>query len=211
MGQAKGTLKDFTEIFKERHVRRAILNSAVFTALFKTTKDYLQPILESFALVLPFFLFLDDVKRSGVVVGGVYFFVYLLTSYASRNSDQFSRRFRHLAAAINLTFLAGAGFMFFVGLATWQNLTIISIILFLGFYVLQNLRKPMNVAYISDQISHKVMASGLSVEAQITTLLVAVFAPILGVLADLFGLGIALIVLGLGTLLSYSLVAVKDQ
>jgi len=208
--QAKGTLKDFIGIFKERHAMRAILNSAGFTALFKTTKDYLQPILYSFALVLPFLFFLDDIKRSGVVVGIVYFFIYLLTSYASRSSDQISRRFKNLATAINITFLVGVGFLFFAGLATWQNLSLISVIVFLGFYVLQNLRKPMNVAFISDQISHKIMASGLSVEAQFTTILVAIFAPVLGALADSFGVGIALIVLSLVALLSYTFITVQD-
>ena len=115
-----------------------------------------------------------------MVVGIVYFFIYVLTSYASRSSDQISRRFKNLAAAINVTFLVGVGFLFFAGLATLQNLAIISVIVFLGFYVLQNLRKPMNVAFISDQISHNVMASGLSVEAQMATVLVAIFAPVLG-------------------------------
>jgi len=209
-GQAKGTLKIFIGIFKDRHAMRSILNSASFTALFKTTKDYLQPILKFLALASPFLLFLDDVKRSGVVVGIVYFFIYMLTSYASRSSDQISRRFTNLAAAINLTFLAGVGFLFIAGLATWQNMAIISVLLFLGFYVLQNLRKPMNVALISDQISHNVMASGLSVEAQIATILSAIFAPVMGALADSFGVGIALIGLSLGGLLSYFFIAVQD-
>jgi len=209
-GQAKGTLKNFIGIFKDRHTMRSILNSASFTALFKTTKDYLQPILEFLALASPFLLFLDDVKRSGVVVGIVYFFIYMLTSYASRSSDQISRRFTNLAAAINLTFLAGVGFLFIAGLAAWQNMAIISVLLFLGFYVLQNLRKPMNVALISDQISHNVMASGLSVEAQIATILSAIFAPVMGALADSFGVGIALIGLSLGGLLSYFFIAVQD-
>ncbi|MCP5095832.1 MAG: MFS transporter [Chloroflexi bacterium] len=210
-GQVKATLIDFVGIFRDQHAMRSILNSATFSALFKSTKDYLQPILETFALALPFLLLLDDVKRSGVVVGVVYFFIYLLTSYASRSSNQISRRFENLAAPINLTFLVGVGFLLVAGVSTWQNLTIISIIMFLGFYVLQNLRKPMNVAFISDQISHKVMASGLSVEAQFTTILVAVLAPILGAMADAFGVGIALTVLGAGAFLFYSFVKVKER
>lgn len=209
--QAKATLKDFIGIFKDRQAMRAILNSATYTGLFKTTKDYLQPILQSLAMALPFLLFLDEVKRGGVVIGVIYFFVYLLTSYASRSSDQFSRRFKNLAAPVNLTFLLGVGFLFLAGMATWQNLAIVSVILFLGFYVLQNLRKPMNVALVSDQISHNVMASGLSVDAQITTILVAVFAPVLGALADSFGIGIAILCLSLVTLFSYFFVSIKKH
>ena len=209
--QAKATWKDFWGIFTDKQAMRGILNSASFTALFKISKDYLQPILESFALAMPILLFVDDVERSGLVIGVVYLFVYMLTSYASRNSDLASQRFRNLANAINVTFLVGVGFLFFAGLTTWLDLVIISILVFLGFYVLQNLRKPMNVAYISDQISQHVMASGLSIEAQFTTILVAIFAPILGALADAFGVGLALAILGAGTLLFYFFVRVQNS
>jgi len=210
--QTKVTFKDFVGIFTDSRAMRAILNSSGFSAIFKTAKDYLQPILETFALAWPllFLVNLDDVKRSGVVIGVVYFFIYLLTSYASRNSDRFSSRFRNLATAINLTFLLGAIFLFIAGLASWQNLAIISILVFLGFFVLQNVRKPMNVAFISDQISHKVMASGLSVEAQFTTLLVVIFAPILGYVADHSGIGLALAMFGGGALFFYLFVRVQE-
>jgi len=210
-GQAKTTIKDFVGIFKDAQAMRGILNSASFSALFKATKDYLQPILETFALALPFLIMFEDVKRSGVVIGVVYFFIYLLTSLASRSSDRFSRRFENLVIPINLTFLIGVAFLLVAGLATWQNLAIFSIIIFLLFYVLQNLRKPMSVAFISDQISHKVMASGLSIETQFTTILVAIFAPILGALADAFGVGLALAVIGALTLLFYTFVRVEGK
>jgi MFS family permease len=211
--QTKATLKDFGGIFLDRNAMRPILNSAGFSAIFKTSKDYLQPILEAFALAWPvlYLIEMDDVKRTSLIVGVVYFFIYLLTSYASRNSDRFSARFTSLAAAINLTFLIGAVFLFIAGMASWQNLTLISILVFLGFYVIQNLRKPMNVSFISDQISHKVMASGLSVEAQFTTLLVVIFAPALGYVADQAGVGLGLVVFGVGALLIYLLVRVKEH
>jgi MFS family permease len=209
--QTVTTLSDFVGIFKDKYAMRAILNSASFSGLFKTTKDYLQPILKTFAASLPILLMVDDIKRSGIVVGTVYFFIYLLTSSASRRSDQFSKKFKMLSTPINLTYLIGVGFLFIAGLATWQNLAVISILVFLGFYILQNLRKPMNVAFISDQISHKVMASGLSVETQFTTIVVAIFAPILGALADAFGVGVSLAVLGAGTFLIYLTVQVKEK
>jgi len=210
--QTRATFRDFVGIFGDKSAMQAILNSSGFTAIFKITKDYLQPILESFALALPFLISrnVDDVKRSGVIIGVVYFFIYLLTSYASRSADRFSRRFTGLADPINLTFLLGAGFLFVAGLANWGNLALVSILVFMGFYVLQNLRKPMNVSFISDQIEHRVMASGLSVEAQFTTILVAVFAPVIGLLADNFGIGFALAMFGAGMLLIYTLVRVKE-
>jgi MFS family permease len=209
--QVRDTLKSFGGMFTDFRALRAILNSSGFSGLFKASKDYLQPILESFALALPVFLLLEDKRRSALVVGLVYFVIYLFTSYASRGAAGFSKNFSSLGRAINLTFLAGTAFLLIAGLATWGNLTWLAILVFLLFYVLHNLRRPMNVSFISDQISNRVMASGLSVESQFTTVLAAVFAPLLGALADWLGVGAALAILAAGVLALYSIVRVKEK
>ncbi|MBS1249019.1 MAG: hypothetical protein MAG431_00592 [Chloroflexi bacterium] len=207
--QVKVTLEAFVGIFKDRQAMRAILNSSSFSAVFKTTKDYLQPILALLALSLPIFTSLADTEREAVIIGVVYFGVYLLTSYASRRAGDFSDRFAGISQAVNVTFLMGAGFLLLTGLTTWLNVALVSVILFLGFYLLYNLRKPINVGVISDQISHEVMASGLSVESQFTTLLVAILSPLMGVLADTLGVGAALAILGGGMVLFFGLVRIK--
>jgi MFS family permease len=194
--QVRSTTGTFLGLFRDPAALRSILNSASFQAFFKSTKEYLQPILEGFALSLPLFVALEDTKRSAVVIGVVYFVIYLLTSYASRSSEKFGQRFKTLPAAINLTYVAGGCFLLAAGATAHWELDLLSIFIFLLFYVLYNLRKPMNVAFISDQISSRVMAAGLSVESQFATVLVALLAPLLGALADGFGVGTALAVLG---------------
>ena len=166
--------------------------------------------MESFALSLPFLLLVSDIKRSALLIGLVYFVIYLFTSYASRSAAGFSDRFPSLGRAINLSFLFGATMLLVAGFATSAKLTILSIIVFLIFYALASLRRPMNVAYISDQIDSRVMASGLSVEAQFSTILTAIFAPLLGLLADNFGIGAALAVLGAGVLGIYLFVKADE-
>ncbi|RKY85316.1 MFS transporter [candidate division KSB1 bacterium] len=198
-GQIKTTLKTFLTIFKDREAMRAIFNSAGFTAFFKSTKDYLQPVIKIFAISIPLFLTMSDTRRTAVIIGIVYFIIYMLTSYASRSAEKVSQRFETLAKAINVTFWIGACFLFISGLASWISFSLLSVLFFIGLYIVHNLRKPMNVAFISDQISNKVMASGLSVESQVTTILMAILSPLLGLLADNFGIGIALA--GLGTLM----------
>ncbi|MBU1661171.1 MAG: MFS transporter, partial [Chloroflexi bacterium] len=93
MAQTRTTLKVFFGIFTDRHTMRAILNSASFTAVFTITKDYLQPVLETFALALPLLVVMDETVRSSAIIGVVYFLIYLLTSYAARNAARFSNRF----------------------------------------------------------------------------------------------------------------------
>ena len=209
--QGKETLVAFGAMFTNRNALRAIGNSAGFMGFFKSTKDYLQPILQAYALALPLFVSLDDTRRSAVLIGVVYFVIFLLTSYASRNAAPFSRRFADLARAINGTFLLGGIFLLIAGLAAQEHWAIISIAVFLGFYLLQNVRRPMNVGFISDQIDTKVIASGLSVESQLTTILMAVLAPILGALADNFGVGAALAIFGAAMLALLAVVRVSGQ
>ncbi len=209
--QIKTTTRAFFHIFGDRHATRAMMNSAGFSALFKATKDYLQPILEGLAIALPLLVVLDDTKRAAVIVGGVYFIIYLLSSYASRSAAGISERFSSPSTAINTTFHVGTVLLLVAGAAAWQSLAPLAAAAFLALHLLQNVRRPMNVAFISDQISHRVMASGLSVESQFTTILAVVFAPILGALADHYGVGAALVVLGGGMFLLSWLVRVEQK
>jgi MFS family permease len=194
--QVKATSRTFLGIFRNPRALRAIFNSSGFDAYYKATKDYLQPILETFALGLPIFVALEADRRSSLVIGIVYFVIFLLSSYASQNAGAVSGYIGDVGRAINLTFFLGAGFLFAAGFASWLDTPAFSILVFLGLYLLHNVRKPLNVAYISDQIENEVMASGLSVESQLVTLLGIVIAPVLGALADVLGVGGALAVLG---------------
>ncbi|MDK2840078.1 MAG: hypothetical protein PWQ83_1657, partial [Thermosipho sp. (in: thermotogales)] len=60
----KQTLKDFIDAVASWRVLKILLNTSSYSAIFKSLKDYLQPILESFALSIPIFVWLDDKKRS---------------------------------------------------------------------------------------------------------------------------------------------------
>jgi MFS family permease len=198
--QLRATLSSFIGVFRHPPALRAILNSSGFDAFFKATKEYLQPILETFAIALPVLVALEDTRRSAAIIGVVYFGIYLLTSYASRSAARFGRRFSTTAQGLNWTFLAGAVLLFGAGAAAQRQWDVIAILIFLGFYLLHNVRRPMTVAYVSDQISSRVMAAGLSAESQFTTVGAALLAPILGALADWLGVGVALACLGGGML-----------
>lgn len=201
VAQIKSTLRDFAYMFKNKTLLKAIMNSTIFSASYEALKDYLQPVVQSLALSLPLFLYLSNNQRTAVMVGIVYFFIYLLTSYSSRNAYMVVNKIGNLGRAINLTLLLAGIFIILAGLFFHIELTIISVAFFLLLYVFHNIRRPMNVGYISDQIKSKLMASGLSVESEVKTLLASAFAILMGFLADLFGLGIGLMLTGMIILL----------
>ena len=209
--RVKTTLQEFLLIFKEQSIRRALLNSSSFGGLFKSTKDYLQPILVVLALSMSLFTDLDHVRREALVIGLVYFCIYMLTSLASRRAYHFSDRFSSLSAAVNISYLIGVGLLIFSGIMTSLDISLLAVLFFIGLYVINNIRRPMNVGLISDQISSNVMASGLSTEAQLTTMFSALFAPLLGFMADSFGVGNSIALVGLIMLLLFSFVRVRQD
>ncbi len=207
--QIAATFKDFIFIFKSKYILKALLNSAFYDGAFKTVKDYLQPILKQYAIMIPIFLYMEKEKRISIVVGFVYFILFLLTSFSSRNSDRISKRMRSLPTAINVAYLVGMGLIAITGFLIHLNLYIPGIIIFVVFYMLENIKRPMNLGYLSDLISSRVMASGLSGESQLKTVVVAILSPIMGFFADKIGVGGALMVIAGILLIVFPLASVK--
>lgn len=81
---------------------------------------------------------------------------------------------------------------------------------YLLLYVAQNVRRPMVVGYVRGHIDHRTMATGLSVETQLRTVLTAIFAPLVGLLADRLGVGPAILIFGGVALVAYPLAGVRD-
>jgi len=207
--QVKTTSREFVRIFSDGSVMKAILNSSSFSGVFKSTKDYLQPILAVLALSASVFTDLEDTQREAVIIGLVYFGIYFLTSLASRRAYQFSERFSSLSQAVNFTYLLGAGMLILAGVTANLQIITLATVCFLGLFMISSIRRPINVGIISDQISSKVMASGLSTESQFTTIFSAIVAPLLGFLVDSFGVGNGITLIGIGMIALFSLVRVK--
>jgi len=204
-------IKEFIYSFKNIHIVRAITNLSVFSGFHRATKDYLQPILAAFALSLPVFLYLEESRRSALVIGIVYFIIFTLTSVASRKSGKSAERFHHITVPLNITMTAGFFMGALIGFFYNLQLTLISILLYLGIYLIQNLRKPMGISYVSDMMQPGILATALSAESQITTLFTAIIAVFTGLCADHFGIGSAMIIISLTLLLTTPLFYAKDK
>jgi len=205
------SVKNFLSMFKNKSAMKYLFSASFFSGFFKNSKNYVQPILEVFALSIPLTLIADDQKKTSIIVGIVYFFIYLLTSLASKNSAKIQQKFSEKRMAINITFIAGGIIMLLCGIFVNSGFSIIAIFMFLLLFILENVRRPMMVSGLSDKIDHKNMASGLSVESQLQTLTLAVIAPITGFIADRFGVGNAIISMGIIMLLSTVITFIRKR
>ena len=177
---------------KNRKMLQAISSQALFTGYYKAFKDYLQPILKAFALSLPVLLGLAEQERTALMIGIVYFLLYLATAFASSRSGKFSEHFKELATPLNLILLLGLVLGLLSGLFLHLSFSAIAVLLYLGIYLLENLRKPMGIAYVSAQMKQDSLASALSVESQVESLFAAIIALLLGLFSTLFGIGLGI-------------------
>lgn len=179
--------------FQRPAVLRAIANQALYSGYYKACKDYLQPILKSLALTMPLLVALEAQERTAVLAGTVYAALYLLTAGAARASGRLADRFATLAMPLNLTIVVGLAFGLLSGVFYSGERLLPAIVLYIGVYVVENLRKPMGIAYVSERIEQASLATGLSVESQAETIFAALIALAIGFLSTLIGLGLALV------------------
>jgi hypothetical protein len=162
-------------------------SAAAFSGYFKGAKDYLQPMVAALALSLPVATTLLDEQREALLIGLVYTAIYLLTSFASRQSAPVARRIGAPRHSLNWGLVIGLLLAGGAGLARAGDRTILPVLFFVLIYVLQNLRKPVGVAVVAERVPEKVLATVLSVESQLESLLAAAVALAVGAVAELVG------------------------
>ncbi len=185
-------IKDFIISFKDKLMLKAIANLSFYTGYYNAAKDFLQPILESFALGLPIFITLQGKQRSALVIGFVYFILYFLTSLASRHAGNFADKYKGLCLLLNTTMMIGYMAGLISGLLIILGVPFLAILAYMFIYLIENLRKPMGISYVSDMMKHDILATALSAESQTSTLIAAILAPIIGFFADKWGVGYAI-------------------
>ncbi len=202
---SKSAFSSFKDFLSSKDFRKGILSSSVFAAAFKSVKDYLQPLLKSTIVSFPLLLSFSEKQRSSILVAIVYFVLFFLTAIASQNSGNFQRRMKSITKAMNITFIFGIIIIAFAGISYEFKIYPIAIIIFIFLYLLQNLRRPLAMSYLSEIIPTEYTATGLSIESQLKTILVTVFAPILGFFADKFGIGKGIVIFAIILFVLYPL------
>ncbi|MCF6170467.1 MAG: MFS transporter [Bacteroidales bacterium] len=188
---------------------RTLTNLSLYTGYYRAVKDYIQLLLKYFALGIPAFAWLNDDKKIAVMVGVFYFFIYGLTSVASRNSGNFMKLFRGPGTAMNRSLLIGLTAGIITGLTFFVHFYVLAILGFLVVVIVENLRKPIGIALIADLTEDGAMATALSAQSQIKSLFAAIVSLLLGWLADIYGPGMAILAITAFLILLFPLYRLK--
>jgi len=193
-------------VLKQKSVLKLLSTSAFHTAYLKALKDYIQAIMLGIALLLPSIRGIDIDRQNGIVIGILYSLIYLLTAYASQYSSVILKKAPTKLAS--KTLLLGLFFGLACGVFFIYEIWIWAFVSFAFIFIIENVRKPILTAFVADHVPNELLTSVYSTQSQLRTLFSAVIAFIFGILADIWGIGIALvwvsgIILILAGLLSY--------
>lgn len=183
--------RSFFYIIRQPRVFRIISSTVLHSSYLKAIKDYIQPLMLNVVLIIPLMMDLAHKRKSGLIIGIIYFIIFLLTSYASKVSFKISQLpFKNIT---KLTLMLGLFAGMTCGILYTYELWVLSLIAFILIYILENIRKPLLTGKISDNVPNEILTSVLSGQSFFQTILTSLIAVILGFLVDHFGLGISFI------------------
>ena len=184
-------LKSFYVVVKRPKVWRIINSSAVFTAYQKAVKDYIQLLMLGVAVMIPVLNHYETKKKTGLIIGLIYFVVYLLTSRASQLASKIAAVNKNKVAYSTL--LVGFTGGILSGIFQHYELWIFALLAFVLIYIIENIRKPILTGFLADQVPNEILTSVISVQSLYRTILTSLIALLFGWAADVYGIGISFI------------------
>jgi MFS family permease len=191
-GGMKNILKNSFDTLKNKTVFKKTLSLSLYTGYYKAVKDYLQPILQAAALAYPLFPARSEEENSALIIGLVYFIIFLITSQASANAGAVNKRFTSTSKVLLGTLLLGASAGIGGALLYHYGHSWLAAGLFLLVFILENIRKPIGLGSLIKDIDSSILATVLSVESQEETIWTALFALGMGAAAQYLSVPVAL-------------------
>lgn len=198
------TLRSFFSVIKRFEVLKIINTTAIHSAYLKAVKDYIQILMVQVAVLIPVFISVKPEKKNGLIIGTIYFVIYLLTSRGSVLSGKIASKKQ--TGIASLTLLAGFSFGIASGIFYISGTWIPALLAFVGIFIVENIRKPILTGFIADRVPNEILTSVISAQSQLSTLMTALLALLFGVLSDLFGIGYAFIAVSAFLLLATVLI-----
>ncbi|MFK5883381.1 MAG: MFS transporter [Candidatus Izemoplasma sp.] len=168
-------------VFKDKELVKVLLSSSFYNGVFKSIKDYIQPILliSSAGLFLSYEF--ESIDNTFLSLGIIYAVIYFISAIASKQSSRVGNKLG-LDKTLDLAWL-GFGVSTILVSIFIDNGIVVGVG-FIMMYIVTNVRRPLMVGKVGDKIISTKRASVLSIESQFTSLVVIVLAPILGLIVD---------------------------
>lgn len=172
---------------KKRELRQILIEAMNYEGLYKTAKDYIQPLLQSLAASIMLLSSGNQFSNNALVFGVVFIFLHITSAVASRNAGRFENLFNNSNAASRILWIINGSMFGLFTLSLYFGYHIIEVLIFIVLAILQNLWRPILISRCSSKINTYETATILSIESQVKSLFTMMVAPVLGFIVDYTG------------------------
>jgi MFS family permease len=189
-------------VFGNRLLTKILISSALYDGIFKTIKDYIQPILKATILASAAVSLqgLNSDDKVKMYLGIVYGVIYIFSAAASKNVYRLNK-YQSPDKLLSSTFDAAGILALVLFISIRNNITTAVIILYFILYVLKDARKPIVVDVCGDHMNKHERATVMSIESQLTSLFTIVLAPLFGFIGDKLSIAVLFLIIGLFSLI----------
>jgi MFS family permease len=200
----------FINAFKNKELLKALINSSVYSGYYKTIKDFIQPYLKSVILSVPLYYFSKQ-EKTALFLGSIYFLIFIINSFISRGAFKLEKKFSSQETFLNITLFTGLiiGLLGGVIMETFNSTWVV--LLFIIILAIENGRKPSCVANITSKSNANIHAGILSVQSQLTSIFSAIIMLLVGVFADVYGVGAGILIGSIILLILFPFILLKQN
>lgn len=181
----RGTLASALREFKNPAVSGFCLEALLFESPFRVAKGYLQPLLHLAAAGYAT-QEISITQATGILVGSVNFFLFLLASYTSVNAYKIVKWCGSEQQTAAVIWLVTTVTYVVLTLSFVMGWTSIAALCFVALFGLHSVWRPLLISRLTNNSNEALAATVLSVEAQSVSFGTAVFAPLVGFAVDTF-------------------------
>lgn len=205
-------------IFSHIELSKVLISSALYDGVFKSIKDYIQPlmkaaILTSIGLGLLKYDGLKQVVPDDLIViflGVTYGVFNLFSSLVSKHVHRLNH-YIDSARLMTYSFDLMAIMILILSFAVRWNAIFMIISVFFILNLMKDARRPLFVDVCGDYMIKEQRATVMSVDSQLKALFVVFLAPALGFVADRFSINTLFLLLGIFVLIVNRFIPVKSK
>jgi MFS family permease len=206
------SIEQLKNVFANKSLRKVVISSSLFDAIFKVLKDYIQPILKDLILISGIYIVvsMEAATQLKIILGLIYGVMYIFSSLVSRNVYRLNFKFKSdKLMDISFNILGIVFLIMFFAIKTKIMLAVILLYFFL--YLLKDGRRPLAVDVFGDYMRREERATVMSIESQVGALFIIMLAPLFGYIADRFGIATLFFIVGLLILVLNRFLRVKKN
>lgn len=206
----RASTESLKSISRNTQIRKIVMSAASYDGVFKTIKDYIQPILSTIVLAagIGSIMSFEGDQSVKIYLGLIYGVFYIFSSQASKNIYRVTKRFTPEIVFDKMYDIMGI-LLLVLAFSIFKGYLLVTIGIYFTLFLMMDSRRPVFVDVSSDFMKRDQRVTVLSIESQIRALLMIVMAPLFGWIADAFSLTVLFLIIGIVLLIANRFLSVK--